>query len=181
MKLVIGLIGRMGSGKTAASDFLSKEYRADKRKYSTILADLLKRLHLPVDRKNLQKMGEIIRKVFGKDVIVHAFEEDLKKSDSDTLVIDGIRYPNEVKMLRRFDKNILLFVHAPAELRYKRIKRRGEKGESQMTYEEFLEAESAETERHIEEIRPNADYIIDNSGTVEELYENLKKIMEREL
>ncbi len=54
---------------------------------------------------------------------------------------------------------------------------RREKGEGKITYEKFLENEEAETEKRIEMIGKGADYVIDNSGTLDELFEKVDEIM----
>ncbi|MFQ5888143.1 MAG: AAA family ATPase [Candidatus Hydrothermarchaeales archaeon] len=177
MKLVVGLIGRMGSGKGVVSDHMHEKYGASQHRFSQVLMDLLDRLYLPHDRKLLQELGACIRNKLGKLVIVDAFRKDLESDESKIIVVDGIRYKNEVEMLRRFENNLLLFIDAPIKLRYQRCKKRGEKGETNISYEEFLKAESRETERYIDDIRKMADYIIDNSGTLEELFEKIDDII----
>lgn len=181
MKLVIGLTGNMGAGKTVASEYLHKRYGADQLRFSQILMDVLDRLYLPKDRKNLQILGEVIREKFGHDVIVNAFKEDLKKSRAEMVVIDGIRYMNEVDMLRSFKNNILLFINAPPEIRYQRVVGRAEKGEDKITFEEFLEAERRGTEKHLPEVMEASDYVIDNSRKVEDLYKKIDLILSEKL
>ena len=177
MKLVIGLVGRIGSGKTAVSEYLQESYGAREHRFSQILMDILDRLYLSHERAHLQKLGKSLRRELGRDVIVNAFKGDLEKDNSEVLIVDGIRYENEVAMLAEKD-GILLYVTASPEVRYERAIKRGEKGEADITYEQFLENELAETEKHIEKIKDSADYIIDNSGTLDELHEKVDGIME---
>lgn len=181
MKLVIGLSGSIGSGKTTVSEHLQNNYGASKRGYSQILMDILDRLYLPHEREYLQKIGASLRDSLCEDVIVNAFQKDLEKDSSEIIVIDGIRYMNEVDMLRRFENNILLFIDAPVEMRYERCRRRGEKGEDRISFEEFLMAENRETERQIPEIKKVAEYVIENTGTLEELLKRVDEILEGRL
>jgi dephospho-CoA kinase len=177
MKLVIGLVGRIGSGKTAVSEYLQDTYGAHEHRFSQILMDILDGINIPHERGHLQELGKILRARLGKDVIVNAFKTDLEKDTSEILIVDGIRYENEVAMLKEKD-GVLLFVTASPEARYMRAVKRGEKGEAEITYEQFLESEKAETEKHIEEIKDSADYIIDNSGTLDELHDKVDGIVE---
>ncbi len=180
MKLVVALAGRIGSGKTVVVEHLEAGYGADTRRFSQILMDVLERLSLPSSRINLQKLGEILRKEFGESVLVDAFERDLETTRAEIVVVDGVRYLNELELVRRFPC-IFIYVDASPEVRFERVRKRGEKDESDITFEEFLESEQRETERYVGELEPEADYIIDNSGTLEDLKNNVDKIMKREL
>jgi dephospho-CoA kinase len=141
--------------------------------------DILARLYLPDKREYLQLLGECLREKLGKDVIVNAFRKDIERDRAEILVIDGIRYWNEVELLRSFENNVLIFVTAPSEIRYNRCTKRGEKGEARITYEEFLKAEERETERRIDEIGKKADYILENTGTKEELIGKVEEIIKK--
>ncbi len=177
MKLVIGLSGRIGAGKGTIADYLSSKYSAESRRFSDILIDLLKRLHLLPEREYLQKMGATLRSIFGDDVLVKALQKDLEEAQSRIIMVDGVRYPNEVEMLRTFKNSLLLFVDAPPEIRFKRVKKRNEKGEGSIDYNEFLRAENRETERYLDEVKEMADYRFDNSKTFKDLYKQIDKAL----
>ena len=181
MKLVIGLVGEIGGGKTAVSNHLKEKYGASQHRFSQILMDVLDRLHLPHDRELLQNLGHSLRESLGDDVIVKAFEQDLKNEASDIVIIDGIRYWNEVELLRKFKPSILIYVSAPAEARYERCKSRGEKGESSITFEEFTQNEKRETERYVTEIGGKADFKLENTGSLEELLQKVDEIIDKQL
>ena len=141
--------------------------------------DLLDRLYLPHKRKYLQELGAFLRDKLGEDVIINALRNDLEGEKSDILVIDGIRYENEVEMVRNFNNNLLFFIDAPTKVRYERCKNRGEKGETRISYEEFLVAEGRETERNIYNLKESADHILNNTGTLKELFENVNEIINK--
>lgn len=178
MKLVIGLVGQIGSGKTAVSEHIQDKYGGREHRFSQILMDVLDRLYLPHERAHLQNLGKSLRAGLGPDVIVNAFKKDLEKDESNVLIVDGIRYENEVELLRGFENSSLIFVAAPPEIRYERCVARGQKGEAKISYEQFLENEEAETEKRIGAIGKGADYVIENSGTLDELLEKVDEIME---
>ncbi len=181
MKLVIGLTGNIGAGKTAVSEHLHKKYGADQVRFSQILMDVLDRLYLPKDRNNLQTLGESVRKTFGGDVLVNAFRKDLEKSSSQVVVVDGIRYMNEVDMLRSFDNNFLLFMDAPARTRYERVVKRGEKGEAKISFDAFLEMEQRGTEKNLPQIKKAADYVIENESSMDALLKEIDAIVNKHL
>jgi dephospho-CoA kinase len=179
MILVIGLAGRIGAGKGAAAEYLKKKYKAQQFVYSDILGDVLKRLHLPVTREELQKLGSCLREGLGADVLVDAMEGDLKAAKAELRLIDGLRYVNEVEMLRRFPHNKLIFLDAPLQLRYERSKARNQKGEGTMTLSQFKTREKAATERELDAVKRQADIAIDNSGTLQELHAKIDRLMGR--
>ncbi len=181
MKLAVGLVGRIAAGKSVISQHLVENYGADYFMFSQVLIDVLQRLNLPPTRENLQGLGMSLRKTLGQDVIVNALKHDLEEKDSKVAVIDGIRYENEVEMLRGFKKSVLIHVVAPSEVRYQRCRERGEKGEHDITYEEFLEAEEKETERYIDELGREADHTLKNTGSIEELINEVDEIMQAAL
>ncbi len=178
MKLVIGLTGMIGSGKTAVSRHIQDNYGGKEHRFSRILMDILDRLYLPHERTYLQKLGKSLRADLGPDVIANAFKKDIEKDRSSILLVDGIRYENEVEMLKGFENSFLVFVTAPPEVRYERCVTRGEKGEGKITYEQFLENEKAETEKQIETVGQKADYVIENSGPLDELSKKVDEMME---
>lgn len=181
MKLVVGLSGKIGSGKTVVSKYLASRYGANQMRFSQILMDILERLHIPAEREALQKLGHALRSSVGEDVIVNAFREDVAKNHSEFIVVDGIRYPNEVDMLRSFENNILLYVDAPAEVRYQRCVERNEKGEGGISFNGFLAAEKRKTERHLDSVAELSDYVIENTGSIEELHRRVDEILEEHI
>ncbi len=178
MKLVIGLSGKMGSGKTEISTYLSERYGAKQMRFSKILMDILERLHVPSTRSNLQKLGHGLRTCMGEDVLVKAFEGDIAEIGSGIAVIDGVRYPNEVEMINGFENSMVLYVDASQQLRYERCVKRGEKGEASMSFEQFCENEGKETERHIDEVKGLSDYIILNELSKEGLFSRIDALLQ---
>lgn len=179
MMLVIGLSGRIGAGKGTIAEYLKKKYGAKQLVYSDILSDVLKRLDVPVTRENLQALGKSLRSALGKEVLVKAMKADLKRAKGEMRLIDGVRYVNEAEMLRTFPHNVLIFVDAPLKVRYARAKRRNEKGEGRLSLSDFKEREKAATEKEIEKVRKMADYLIENSGSLSDLYSQVDSLMRK--
>jgi len=181
MALVIGLSGKIGSGKGTVAEHICEKYGAEQFLFSKILADILDRVYLPKTRKNLQKLGKVLRSEFGKGVIVEAFEKDISGSKTEIKIVDGIRYANEVLMLRKNENNILIYVTAPLETRYERCLKRSEKGEDMVTFEEFRRADVRATESELGQIKNRADYVVDNLGSIQDLKEKIDEIMSKTL
>lgn len=177
MTLVIGLVGKISAGKGAIAEHLADRYDASVYRFSDVLKDLLQRLHLPDTRENLQNLGVVLRGAFGDGVLATALGEDIKKDEAEVIVVDGIRYENEVRMLRGFENNVLIFVTAPVEVRYKRATGRGTRGEKGLSLKEFKKLDNRETERLIDTIGKKADIRIENTGSLKELYEKVDRVV----
>ncbi|MFH0860207.1 MAG: AAA family ATPase [Candidatus Altiarchaeota archaeon] len=181
MKLVIGLIGEIASGKDTVAEHISKEYGASVYRFSDVLRDVLRRLHLENTRENLQSIGVSIRQAFGVGVLADCIREDMLEDTSDLIVVDGVRYAHEAEMVRSFENNLLLYVTAPENMRYKRAVGRGTRGEKKISFEQFKKAGEGGTEGMIRQIAGQADHTIENTGTVEELCGKTDKIIKTKL
>src|SRR3989344_1644712 len=136
-KLIIGLVGRQGSGKGTAAKILEERYGAEIFRFSAILNDTLKRLALEQSRDNLIKLSESLRHTYSDAVLAYAIERDAATSNADVVVVDGIRRIGDVTALKPLPHFKLVEISAPAEVRFERMKGRGEKtGEWNMTWRE---------------------------------------------
>lgn len=177
MKIVIGLVGQKGSGKgtfTATLKELAQNISAVQMRFRDIISDILEILGLPQTRGNMQKLPVLLIQGFGEGTITNAMKLRLGKVPMDIVVLDGIRTETDAQMLKNLPdtKNILVYVTTDAEIRFKRMKERGEKvGEKTATWEQFLREEEAEIEKQIPVIGAAADYKITNNGSLLE-YKN---------
>jgi dephospho-CoA kinase len=176
--LIIGLVGRQGSGKGTVAKVLKERYHADLFRFSSILYDVLKRLTIEATRDNLIKLSGILRENFGEDVLAYAIENDALNATSDIVVVDGIRRIEDIAALEPLSQFKLIEISAPAKVRFDRMKGRGEKsGESQMSWDDFAAQEQAPTEITIPAVAARAWKAIDNGGTEEELLEKIDELM----
>lgn len=177
-KLIIGLVGRQGSGKGTAAKILQEKYQAELFRFSSILGTVLDRLAIDKTRDNLIQLSEGLRKGFGEDVLAYAIEQDALNAKSDIVVIDGIRRIEDIAALEPLPHFKLVEIAAPAKVRYDRMTHRGEKsGENEMSYDEFAELEQAPTEVTIPSVAARAWKAIDNGGTAEELEAKIDAMM----
>lgn len=178
---IIGLVGEKGSGKDTFARFL-QEIIKDKSVAHLRFSDLLKQtLHLwdlPTTRSNLQKLAQVLEEGFGSGTVAHGIEIQIEKSDKDIIVLDGIRWMPDVELLKKFPDHKLVYITAEAQLRYERLKARGEKGgESKMSFEQFQKEEQAKNELLIPEIGSNADYKITNNSSIENFKKEIEKFL----
>jgi dCMP deaminase len=103
-------------------------------------------------------------------------------------VIDSIRHPAEVEALRAAGEFLLLWVEAPAELRYQRVRARGRAGGAELESFAAFERLQAQELRSDEpagqkllEVREQADQVIPNDGELAALETRVREVLQRAL
>ena len=173
-KIVIGVVGESGAGKSTFFEILSDIVLAPPSfigliKSSDILEEILSILRQPASRENLQNLPCILAPYFGDGFLSSAVEERILNSNATIIIFDGIRWPSDVRMLRTFPHNFLVYITAISEIRYERLQYRGEKPEERnLSLEKFKKQELASTEVLIHQIGAAANYKIENNGTLDE-------------
>jgi dephospho-CoA kinase len=173
---IFGLIGGIASGKTVVADYIVKRKKAGYYRFSDVLRDILLRLHQPNTRENLQNLGVALRKAYGDGILAKTLREDILKDKSEFIVVDGIRYQDEFDMIKELG-GVTVYVTAPGEVRYERVKGRGTRGEANINLNDFIECEKRETERLIDSIGAKADHRIENTGTLAELKKKTDELL----
>lgn len=169
-QLIIGLIGQAGCGKGTVADYLRESYGAAYIRFSAILVQTLDLLAIEHSRDNLVRLSEALRQTFGDDALSFAIQQHALNAKEPIVVIDGIRRPGDIMPLEPLPQFQLVAIEADANLRFERMKKRGEKSsESGMTWEQFLAEEQRSTEVTIPPVMERADVHITNNGTQEEL------------
>ncbi len=178
MKKILGFTGLISSGKGTACKYLVKEYGAVSFKFSKILRDILDRAYLPHSRDNLVKISILMRETFGQDLLAKIIAKDIKDTDSELIIVDGVRRPDDIKYLKDIPGFKLVAVDTDEKIRYERLIQRTENTDDKTkTWEEFLEDHKKETEEYIPELIKNADITITNNTSLEELHKQLDKIV----
>ena len=181
---VIGLTGTIGSGKNLIKNILMEKLDAG----CITLSDVIKReaKNEGLDRKNLQDVGNELRKRHGKHILVELALKNLPEK-KDIILIDGIRNPGEIDYLRKkFNGNFkLIAVDAERKIRFERLLKRKKEGDPR-SWEEFLSLderdqgkEEPDYGQRTRECINQADFLILNNGSKEELKSQIEKISSR--
>jgi dephospho-CoA kinase len=176
--MIIGVLGEKLAGKDTVAEYLVDKYGASHVRTSKILDELLNVLGLPITRQNEIEAGRGMEIVFGPHVIGEAVKkriENLQKKD--LIIINGLRLQNQFDDAKQLGAKII-YVTAPAELRYQRsLKRIKENKDGISSFEDFLAVEQGWTEITIPKFATRADYKIENTGTLEELHAKVDMII----
>jgi dCMP deaminase len=177
--MIIGLTGKNGSGKTAVSEYL-KNRGFSYYSLSDEIRDEIRERGLEISREILIKVGNELRKNFGPGVLA---ERILGRLESEhNYVIDSIRNPNEVDVLRRRKDFTLLAIEADQAVRFERSRSRGREQAAQ-TLDQFVREEARELEsdkpdhQQLNATRQVADLVVDNNGTIEDLHRRLDQML----
>lgn len=177
-KLIIGLVGQPGCGKGTAADLLKEKYGAGYVRFSGILGQILDLLVVEKTRENFIKLSNSVRREFGEDVLSYAIERACLNTPEDVVVVDGIRRPEDIVALEPLPQFKLISIDVSPELRFERMKNRGEKaGESEMSWEQFQKEGESEAERTVPFVMERAWKTIKNEGSKEEFEEAIRAMM----
>jgi hypothetical protein len=203
--MIVGICGFIGSGKDTIADYLVNFHEFRRESFANTLKDAVSsvfgwdrtmlegrtkaarewreqidswwssRLEIPnlTPRWILQYWGtEVCRKGFHDDIWIASLENKIRNSKDD-IVISDCRFPNEIDAIRRLGGKIFWVQRGPLPEWYK-IALRANQGHNQAVQElKLLGIHSSETSW----VGTEFDEIIDNNGTIDNLYDQVKSLI----
>jgi len=178
VKLVLGLTGSNAAGKGEVSAYLAERGFAV-HSLSDVLREVAVSRGSGTDRAELIRLGNELRETEGPGVLALRILDRLGSRD----VVDSVRNPAEVEVLRRLPHFVLIGIRAPQELRFRRAAARGRPGDP-ATIEEFRRRELQENTadpaaQQLDATFDLADLILDNEGDLAGLREAVRELLER--
>ena len=138
-----------------------------------------KRRNLEPTGDNLGKLMLELREKNGPGAIANLLTESIKNSQSNAIIVDGVRSTAEIEVLRSVGTVKLLSIEATPDTRYKFLSSRG-RSDDPITREKFEERDNRELGVGIGESIAIADETIVNSDiTLDELTERAYKVIEK--
>ncbi|MDZ7611839.1 MAG: AAA family ATPase [Candidatus Moranbacteria bacterium] len=178
MKKILGLAGEIASGKGTVAKYIVDKHNGSAHRFSGILRDLAGRLYLEENRDNLQKMSTAAREYFGQDILCKTIYHDVLEDKHKRIAIDGVRRFQDVEKLKEIPGFYLVYIEADLETRFQRLRNRDENTDDKgKILEEFKQDGQKEAELQIKDLKKRADVVVDNSGSFEDLYSQLDKIL----
>lgn len=166
---LIGIAGSFASGKDTIAHVLEADYGFTHVSTSDMVRAAARRERESIERPVLFEVANQHRHRDGAGVFVlHALENPRP------LVITGIRSLGEAKALKAAG-GILLFIDAPAEIRYARMRSRRRDTETELSLEQFEANEQKEwhagetdADFNLRDIKAMADHVLHNVLPIEE-------------
>lgn len=176
MRLVIGLTGPNAAGKGAAAAFLAARGFAV-HSLSDVVREEAARLGFPAERKHLIRIGNDLRARGGPGVLAQRILPRLGERD----IVDSIRNPAEVTVLRTVPGFLLLGVDAAPEVRFARSLARARPGDP-ATLEEFRARERQENAsspegQQLDATFRLADRVLRNDADLESLERGVEQVV----
>ena len=138
--MIIGLTGKNGAGKGEVASFL-KERGFAYYSLSDVLRQEAAKKGMALTRDNLIGLGNCLRAEHGPSILAEKVFAQLDPEKN--YVVDSVRHPSEVQVLRRRKDFILACVVAPIEVRFERLKSRNRENDPK-TLAEFKQIEERE-------------------------------------
>lgn len=175
-KLIIGLVGEKGSGKETFGNYLldKKSLSIERIRFSDLLKETLSLWDIPHTRENLQKIVVVMDNAFGKGTLSNAVLKRVYKLNANIIIIDGVRWLTDEEFIRKFPKNLMVYITANVKTRFERTKKRLEKVGEGKSYAQFLREEKAKNELLIGKIGGRADVKIENNESLKEFKEKVE-------
>ena len=177
--MLIGLTGRNASGKsTLVNWFAEKGLRSVS--CSDSIREWLKNQNKEINRDSLIEGGRTLRKEGGGGILAEMLLEIIDGADA---VVDSIRTPMEVEILRSRGDLILIEIKVSEDRRWNRLQDRARPGDP-LDKLLFIKQENKEIKskdeagQALDATALMADIQITNDGTIDDLYLKLDKIWE---
>jgi dCMP deaminase len=168
--MIIGLTGRNAAGKGAVADYLKSRGFLG-LSLSDIIRETLAARGEEISRESLIRAGNELRRSHGSGYLAQELVRRLREEKN--YVVDSIRNPAEVAVLRTTPGFALLHVTATPEARLERMRRRGRESDP-LTEADFRALEERElsadpSAQQLHQVEAMADREVENNGTLEEL------------
>lgn len=184
---IIGLAGTFASGKDTLAHYLVQNNNFLHFSTSDMVRQEAMKKYGSIERPILHKTANELRHEKGAGILselaITNFKAKLEERDDYSgLIVSGLRSIGEAKAIKKAG-GVLIFVDAPAELRYQRMIERQRDGESKLTLEEFIDGEERELRAedpnddasfNILGIKDMADVVIINDKSLEDFINQAK-------
>ncbi len=180
--MVIGLTGSFGAGKGAVVNYLVKEKKFLHYSARDLIKEEIEKRELLLNRDSMIIVGNSIREGYGPSYIIETLFNRAKTAGGN-VVIESLRAVAEVRYIQE-SGGIVLAIDSDPVVRYERAVARSSETDD-VSFEKWQEQEKLESNTE-DETKQNifgaialSDYVLDNDGTLEELYARIDEVLKK--
>lgn len=178
---IIGITGTIGAGKGTVVEYL-KSKGFTHYSSSGLLKEILTERGVQIDRDAFSSLGKEIRAENPQGGVLALSYERLKRDGVEKAILESIHTIGEADFVRSVG-GVIWGVDANIAIRYERIIKRGTE-KDHVSYEKFVEQATREDDggsddsgHNIRGVIKQADILITNNGTLEELHEQIDRAL----
>ena len=128
-------------------------------------------------RENIGLIMIKIREEEGEDVVAKKCLPEIMKTNSEVVLVEGIRSLNEVIYFKKkFQDFILIAIHASPKTRYERLKKR-DRSDDPKTWEDFVDRDLRELKAGIGDAIAMADFMIINENDIAKVRDKIQDLL----
>lgn len=178
--MIIGITGSFGAGKGVVADYLVQKKGFAHFSARGFITEEIKKRGLPVNRDSMIEVANDLRAHGGPTFIFEQLITQAKAYGKDA-VVESIRAVAEVRYTKE-QGGIVLGIDAEPKIRYERALQRGSETDK-VLFKEWCEQEVREsnpddpTKQDIFGALKESDYIIQNTGGIEELHQKIETFL----
>ena len=171
---VIGFCGLPGSGKSTALE--SVEDLGIIVNMGDVVRNEAMKKNIEQTDENLGQLAKTLRIEGGDDVIAEKCVDMIQNSQSEIVLVDGIRSTYELNVFRNYWTFPLIVIEAYEANRHQRIIERARDDDSKSVLD-IKKREEREIGFGLLELIQEADYIVKNNSTIQDLKKNTRKLI----
>lgn len=166
---LIGLAGTFAAGKDTVSDVLVKRSGYNHVSTSEMVRKVAREKYGSIERPMLLRTADELRHTNGAGaLVIEALEHETP------LIISGLRSLGEAKEIKKAG-GVLVFIDAPIEVRYERMRSRDRDAETELDLEEFKQNEQKEwyagdtdADFNLRDIKAMSDCVVDSNQPLDD-------------
>ena len=175
--MIIGITGTIGSGKGTVVEYLREKKNFQHYSVSQLLGELVEKEGNPKRREYLSPMATKLQAEYPGGAVEKIYREKYCVEQPKNAVIESIHRQSEADFLKSIG-GLIIGVDADIATRYERTQVRNEGEKDQLSFEEFKQHSHIEDDgggdairdNNIRAVINNADYTIENNGSLEDLH-----------
>jgi len=178
-RTIIAIAAMPGAGKATASE-LARDRGMPVLLCGDVVREEASRRRLSPTPENLGSLMLKMRDEEGPDVMAKRLVPKINDTQSNVVVVEGLRGLDELELFREYFKVRLLAIHSSPDQRFQRLLRR-RRSDDPKTQEEFHQRDRRELAVGIGSVIALADNLIVNDSTVEAFKLKLNRFFEEVL